>query len=231
MAKILLIEDDKGILLPLSLYIKKEWYELTICEDGGEAYQTFEKINPNIVILDINLPNKNGIEICKEIRQKHQTPIIVLSARNSETDKLELFELGVDDYVGKPFSARELLARISAILKRAEWTTKKSKNSKILSFWALEVFPKKYSATCDGEELSLTKTEFSILEYCIKNSKNIIKRESIMCDVMGYENYIYDRTIDTHIKNLRKKLWWKITIETIRWVGYRFDPNPENKIS
>ena len=176
-----------------------------------------------LVILDINLPHRNGIEICEEIRKKSNTPIIVLSARDSEVDKLTLFELGVDDYVAKPFSARELMARIAAVLKRVEIQKKPKNNSKLLTFGPLEINPKNHSVTCDGAEIMFTKTEFSILEYCVQNAQNVIKREAIMHDVMGYENYIYDRTIDTHIKNIRKKLPENISIETIRGIGYRFE--------
>lgn len=228
MTKILLIEDDEGIILPLSLYIKKENYSLVTCSDGKMAFEIFSKEKPNLVILDINLPNKSGLEVCEEIRNKYDTPIIVLSARDSENDKLKLFDLGVDDYVAKPFSSRELMARITAILKRFE-PKKKNKNWKYLEFWPIILNSKQMTITCDGEEKIFTKTEFSILEYCIKNSQNIIKRESIMHDVMGYDNYIHDRTIDTHIKNIRKKLCGKITIETLRWIGYKFSPNPDSE--
>lgn len=133
MSKILVIEDDSGILLSLSLYIQKENYTLVTCADGADAMEIFHKEKPGLVILDINLPNKSGIEICQEIRAKYNTPIIVLSARDSEEDKLALFELGVDDYVAKPFSNRELMARISAVLKRYEMQ-KKPKIGKNLEF-------------------------------------------------------------------------------------------------
>lgn len=223
MTKILLIEDDAGIILPLSAYINKENYELKTCQDGADAIEIFDDFKPNLVILDINLPHRNGIEICEEIRKKSNTPIIVLSARDSEVDKLTLFELGVDDYVAKPFSARELMARIAAVLKRVEIQKKPKNNSKTLTFWPLEICAKNHTVLYNQAEIIFTKTEFSILEYCVRNAQNVIKREAIMHDVMGYENYIYDRTIDTHIKNIRKKLPEKISIETIRGVGYRFE--------
>lgn len=222
MNKILLIEDDAGIVLPLSLYIKNWNYELITCSDWAEAIKNFSETKPDLILLDINLPNKNGIEICREIREKSATPIIVISARDSEEDKLELFSLGVDDYVAKPFSMRELMARISAVLKRAE-IQKKPRSSKTLTFGALELNIKDHIAIFDGNEIILTKTEFAILEYCIKNVHSTIKREAIMKDVMGYDNYIHDRTIDTHIKNIRKKIGEKINIETVRWIGYRFE--------
>lgn len=222
MNKILLIEDDAGIVLPLSLYIKNWNYELITCSDWAEAIKNFSETKPDLILLDINLPNKNGIEICREIREKSATPIIVISARDSEDDKLELFSLGVDDYVAKPFSMRELMARISAVLKRVE-IQKKPRSSKTLTFGALELNIKDHIAIFDGNEIILTKTEFAILEYCIKNVHSTIKREAIMKDVMGYDNYIHDRTIDTHIKNIRKKIGENISIETIRGVGYRFE--------
>lgn len=222
MAKILLIEDDSGIILPLSLYIQKEWHELITAEDGESAIDIFQQGRFDLVILDINLPKKSGIDVCRDIRKQSSTPIIVLSARNNEQDKLLLFELWVDDYVAKPFSSRELMARIAAVMKRVE-AQKKPKNGKSLEFGCLTLYPKQHTATCDHEAVSFTKTEFAILEYCIKNANGIIKREGIMQDVMGYENYLYDRTIDTHIKNIRKKLAGKIHIETIRGIGYRFE--------
>lgn len=228
MAKILLIEDDSGIILPLSLYLEKENHSFIVCRDGNDALDFFSKEKPDLILLDINLPHKSGITICEEIRQNSLVPILVISARWSESDKLKLFELGVDDYITKPFSSKELMARISAVLKRVE-IQKKPRNWKNVNFWAISLNSKQMLCTCDNQELELTKTEFSILEYCIKNSQNVIKREAIMRDVMGYDNYIYDRTIDTHIKNIRKKIYGKITIETIRWVGYRFDPAPENE--
>lgn len=223
MAKILLIEDDTGITLPLSLYIQKEWHELEICHDWEMALKIFEEYKPQIIILDINLPNKSGIDICREIRNNSLVPIIVLSARDSESDKLILFDLGVDDYVAKPFSSRELMARISAVLKRSESLVKKPRTNKQLVFGEISLDTKNLIATCGNEELILTKTEFSILQYCIKHAQGIIKRENIMKDVMWYDNYLHDRTIDTHMKNLRKKIGKCVSIETIRGVGYRFE--------
>jgi DNA-binding response OmpR family regulator len=221
MPKVLLIEDDTGINTPLSLYIEQSGYEILVCTDGDAAFLSFTQFKPQIIILDINLPGKNGIEICREIRAISDTPIIILSARESENDKVTLLELGADDYVAKPFSPRELMARIAAILKRTE--QKKRNKGKSSSFWNIEIDAKNFVATKNGEDLNLTKTEFAILEYFIKNAKWVIKRESLMKDIMGYDNYLYDRTIDTHVKNLRKKLGESIEIETIRWIGYRIN--------
>lgn len=218
--QILLVEDDQGIITPLKAYLETAWHTITLCSDGGDALDTFTESKPQLIILDLNLPGKNGVEICREIRAVAKTPIIVLSARESEDDKVTLLELGADDYVAKPFSPRELVARIAAVAKRAE-EKKEAKTGKNLCLRDIEVDTKNHLATLRGEELTLTKTEFAILEYLIKNSKWVIKRESLMKDIIGYENYLYDRTIDTHIKNLRKKLEGAIEIETIRGVGYR----------
>jgi DNA-binding response OmpR family regulator len=219
MPKVLLIEDDTGIITPLSLYIEQSGYEILVVSDGTLAVEQFGIFKPHIIILDINLPGKDGITLCKEIRQISDTPIIMLSARESENDKVTLLELWADDYVAKPFSPRELMARIAAILKRTE--LKKKNKGKNLVFWTIEIDTKNYTALKNGEDIKLTKTEFSILEYLIKNATGVIKRESLMKDIIGYENYLYDRTIDTHVKNLRKKLGDTIEIETIRWIGYK----------
>jgi DNA-binding response OmpR family regulator len=220
MQKILLIEDDTGIITPLSVYIEQSGYDLTVCSDGSLASTVFSREKPTRVILDINLPGKNGIEICREIREISDTPIIILSARESEDDKVMLLELGADDYVSKPFSPRELMARIATVIKRIE-SRKKVKTHKILSIGRISIDAKNFAVQVDGNEVKLTKTGFALLEYFAKNTDGVIKRESLMKDIIGYENYLYDRTIDTHVKNLRKKIGESVEIETIRGIGYR----------
>lgn len=225
MPKILLIEDDIGISTPLSLYIKEAGNDIVLCQNGNEAFGIFEKERPNIIILDINLPWKNGIEVCREIRWVSEVPIIVLSARESEDDKVTLFDLWADDYVSKPFSPRELIARINAVIKRTTKALEKQKwNTKMIEFGTLKIDIKNFTVVKWWYEVRLTKTEFLILEYFVKNSKNLIKREALMKDIIWYENYIYDRTIDTHVKNLRKKLEWWMEIETVRGIWYRVNP-------
>lgn len=220
MQKILLIEDDSGIITPLSIYIEQSGYDLIVCSDGALATQVFAREKPTLIILDINLPGKNGIEICREIREISETPIIILSARESEDDKVMLLELGADDYVSKPFSPRELMARIATVIKRGE-SRKKIKTLKILTLGNISIDAKNFAVQIDGKEVKLTKTEFALLEYFAKNTDSVIKRESLMKDIIGYENYLYDRTIDTHVKNLRKKIGESVEIETIRGIGYR----------
>ena len=218
---LLLIEDDQGIITPLRMYLEQSGHTVVVCSDGREAIDIWKKENPGLIILDINLPWKNGIEICREIRETSRTPIIILSARESEDDKVTLLELGADDYVSKPFSSRELVARIAAVAKRAEERKENGKKEKMVTFGNVILDTKNYLAFLSWEEIKMTKTEFAILDYLIKNAKWVIKRESLMKNIMGYDNYLYDRTIDTHIKNIRKKLDKSINIETIRGIGYR----------
>lgn len=169
---LLLVEDDTGIITPLRAYLEQAGHTVVVCQDGSEAKETFAREKPGLVILDINLPGKNGIEICEEIRAISNTPIIVLSARASEDDKVRLLELGADDYVAKPFSPRELVARIAAVAKRAEEKKEAApKKEKVIQFGNITLDTKNFLAFLRGEEIKLTKTEFAILEYLLKNSK------------------------------------------------------------
>jgi DNA-binding response OmpR family regulator len=142
---LLLIEDDNGIITPLTAYLEQAGHTVAICRDGDSAIESFAREKPGLIILDINLPHKNGVEICREIRMTSKTPIIVLSARESEDDKVTLLELGADDYVAKPFSPRELVARITAVAKRAE--EKKEKTGKTLAMGGVEIDVKNHIAT------------------------------------------------------------------------------------
>lgn len=217
---ILLVEDDEGIITPLTLYLEQSGLTVVVCRDGESAVSMVKELKPTLVILDINLPGKNGVEICQDLRAFTKIPIIILSARESEEDKVTLLELGADDYVSKPFSPRELVARITAVLKRSD-TPKWAKNGKMVELGRLSLEPKNFIVRIDGNTVPFTKTEFSLLLCLVQNAQSLVKRETIMRDIIGYENYVYDRTIDTHIKNIRKKTEWVIEIETVRGIGYR----------
>lgn len=221
MSKLLLIEDDDGISTPLSLYLENAQYEVILCPDWDDALDVFQTEKPSVIILDINLPGKSGVDICQEIRAISSVPIIMLSARESEEDKVRLLELWADDYMSKPFSPRELVARIAAVMKRVSQKKESKTNGKHLQFGPITVDTKNFTASRGTDEIILTKTEFALLEYFIKNAKWVIKRETLMKEIIGYDNYVYDRTIDTHVKNLRKKLDGAIEIETVRGIGYR----------
>ena len=170
----------------------------------------------DLIILDLNLPKKNGFVVCQEIRETSIVPIIILSARDNEDDKVRALELGADDYISKPFSPRELLARIGAILKRFGKQTTTDKKEPLLSFGNISLDLMEYILKISGTVIKATKTEFLILAYLIEHQDHIVERETLMKEIIGYDHYIYDRTIDTHMKNLRKKIGDAANIETVR---------------
>ena len=222
MQKILIIEDDTWIIQPLSLYLQQHDFIILTCQNWLEALDMVAKYTPDIIILDINLPGKNWFELCEEIRNKYNTPICMLSARSQEEDKIKTLEAWADDYVEKPFSPRELLARIRSILKRYSnsFNIKTTANN-FLEYKHVKLNLKELTLVVDNKEKTLTKTEFELFKYILENQGSIITRESLMKDVMWYDNYIYDRTLDTHIKNIRKKMWEPLILETVRWIGYK----------
>ena len=219
MEKILIIEDDIWISQSLKLYLENSNFEVFLHGEWNDAIKTIKKIEPNIIILDINLPWKDWINICKETRNFSKVPIIMLTARWSELDKINWLEVWADDYIAKPFSPRELLARINWILRRLD----PEKDSGIVKVWELKIDTNKKIVKLKKEELPLTKNEYDILERIVKEDWNLVSRETLMTEVIWYEKYVYDRTIDTHIKNLRRKIWNKDLIITIRWEWYRLN--------
>ena len=220
---ILLVEDDTGIALPLSLYLRQLNFIVEIASDGDRALTLFESFHPELVVLDINLPIRDGFSICEIIRETSNTPIIMLSARDGEDDKVRALELGADDYVSKPFSPRELVARIQSVLKRFQKNINELGSSQIIAFGAITLDLINYTLSIGGSGIKITKTEFLLLAYLVKNQNQVVEREKLMKDIMGYDHYLYDRTIDTHIKNLRKKIGGSVNIETIRGIGYRIE--------
>ncbi len=221
MKKILIIEDDKGISTSLKLYLENSNFEVFLYHKWEGAIDEINKIWPDLIILDINLPWKNWIEITKEYRKESNTPIIMLTARSSELDRVNGLEIWADDYIAKPFSPRELLARINTIIRRLK-DKDIPKAEKTNDYW-IELDESKKMAIKDWKRITLTTNEFEILKKLLNEKWWIVSRETIMRDIIWYENYIYDRTIDTHIKNLRKKLDWKNMILTIRWEWYRIN--------
>ena len=173
------------------------------------------------MIIDINLPGKDGIDICKEIREQSNLSIIMLTARDSELDKVTGLEIWADDYIAKPFSPRELLARINTIIRRVE--VKQKNTSKTLSFNNISLDLDKKIVLIDDEKVVFTWNEFDLLKKIMEEDGKLVSREVLMTEVMWYDRYIYDRTIDTHIKNLRKKLGKKDIILTVRWEWYRLN--------
>lgn len=223
MKKVLIIEDDIWIANSLKLYLENSWFEVEVYTTWKNALKKIEKYCPTLIILDINLPEKNWIEICKELRKKSSIPVVMLTARNSELDKIAGLEIWADDYISKPFSPRELLARVNTILRRTWDDIIKNEEKNIVTFDDVKIDLDKFVITKNNENISFTKNEFDILKKLVEEDWKMVDRETLMTEIIWYEHYMFDRTIDTHIKNIRKKLWDKDIIITIRWKWYRLN--------
>ena len=220
--KILIVEDEQDISEMIAYNLEKEGFETALASDGEDALPLARSERPDLVVLDVMLPGMDGLEICRAIRRDPELahlPVIMLTARAQETDKIVGLELGADDYITKPFSPKELVARIRAILRRVA----KPRPASAIRAGVLEVDPLKHRASLEGEPLALTSTEFGILHYLASRPGEAVTRQTIIMDVLGYSADVYDRTVDTHIKTLRKKLGpARGYIETVRGKGYRF---------
>lgn len=225
MQTVLLVEDDLAIRTPLSMYLENSGYAVVGIGNGLEAMPYLRTHGADLAILDINLPGMDGLSLCREIREEFPLPVIMLTARNSEEDKLTAFEAGADDYVPKPFSPRELVARVGTVLKRSAPRTPSASSESVtlanVETSVLRLEGDNYRAFVSGVEAKLTKTEFLLLHHLARHAGKVVERESLMKETFGYGNYLYDRTIDTHVKNLRRKLGDGVEIETVRGVGYR----------
>ena len=224
-SKILIIEDDIWIANSLKLYLENSEFEVDTYNTWKNAVEKIKDSDYNVIILDINLPEKNWIEICKEVRIDSNIPIIMLTARNSELDRVVWLEIWADDYISKPFSPRELLARINSILRRFSQATPSEnvKKDNTLNFKNIKIDVDKFIVYRWKREVSFTKNEFDILKKLIEEDWKMVERETLMKEIIWYDHYMFDRTIDTHIKNIRKKLWDKDIIINIRWKWYRLN--------
>lgn len=222
MAKLLVVDDEKGIRQVIREYSEFNGHEVTEAEDGMTAVG-FCKLNEyDLIIMDIMMPKLDGFSACKEIRKISNVPIIMLSARGEEYDKLFGFELGVDDYVVKPFSPKELMARVNAVLTRRGGGADLS--PEVLRFDGLEINIPARTVSIDGEQIDLTPKEYDLLFYLVENKNIALSRDKLLSDIWGYDFFGDDRTIDTHIKNLRNSLGqYRDYIVTLRGVGYKFD--------
>lgn len=227
--KILIVEDDNNILNIIRFNLAKEGFDVHTASDGEEGFNIFKEILPDLVLLDIMMPKMDGFEVCKKIREINQTPIIMLTARAEEVDKVLGLELGADDYVTKPFGVKELVARCKANLRRRTFikpeSVEEQDNPNILVALDLEIDTHKYIVRRKGMEIQLTNREIELLMYLIEEKGEIVSREKLLTDVWGYE-YIGDvRTVDVSIKRLRSKLENDETqyILTKRGLGYYFN--------
>lgn len=221
MKKICIIEDDTGISHSLKLYLENSDFEVELYATGKWASDFILQTKPHLVILDINLPEIDGMQVCKTVRERSEVPIIMLTARGGEHDRIGGLESGADDYVAKPFSPRELLARIHVLLRRNYYSDASDEGKDILKLQDIRIYKDSWEIKKWDSLLSFTKNEYDILLKIAEAKWNIVSRESLMKEVIGYDNYVYDRTIDTHIKNIRKKLWNAEYIITVRGKWYK----------
>ena len=223
MYSILVVDDEVQIRKLIKKYAGYEGHDVTEAENGIEAVRLCEARNFDVIIMDVMMPELDGFSASKMIRGFSDTPILILSARGEEYDKISGFRIGIDDYVVKPFSGKELMLRIDAIMKRVN-APKKDINKDVFRFSGLEIDFVARNVTIDGERASLSPKEYDLLFYMCKNKNIALSRERLITEVWGYDFYGDDRTLDTHIKLLRKSLKnYSNMIVTLRGVGYRFD--------
>jgi len=230
--KILVVDDEKPIADILQFNLKKEGFEVYCAYDGNEAIEKVEEIQPDLVLLDIMLPQRDGMEVCREVRKKYDMPIIMLTAKDSEIDKVLGLELGADDYVTKPFSTRELIARVKANLRRVSSAAEEEKETNEIEVGSLIIHPDAYIVSKRGEMIELTHREFELLFYLAKHIGQVMTREHLLQTVWGYDYYGDVRTVDVTVRRLREKIednpshpTW---IVTRRGVGY-YLRNPEQE--
>jgi DNA-binding response OmpR family regulator len=230
-SKILVVDDEKKIVDLVRAYLEHDGYTVLEAYDGEQALVVNEREKPDLVVLDIMLPRLDGIEVCRQIRRSSDVPIIMLTAKDEDTDKIVGLELGADDYITKPFSPRELMARIIAIFRRTMGKDT-AISEKPIAFGGLVLDEERFIATCSGKPLDLTATEFRILAALVHASGRVLTRSQILDITLGETYEGYERTIDVHIKNLRQKLSTTTPVEgcsitTVRGMGYKIQ-EPKN---
>ena len=225
--KILIVDDDANIAELISLYLTKECYETMIVNDGEEALSVFKTFQPNLILLDLMLPGIDGYQVCREIRSKASTPIIMLSAKGEVFDKVLGLELGADDYIIKPFDSKELVARVKAVLRRYQPARQEEPKSsaKIVEYPDLVINQTNYSVLYQGHPVDMPPKELELLYFLASSPNQVFTREQLLDHIWGYE-YIGDtRTVDVHIKRLREKIkdhpsW---SLATVWGIGYKFE--------
>jgi len=229
--RILLVEDEKSIRSAVAAYLEREGYWVTPAEDGQIALDEFAKHKFDVIVLDLMLPKVSGEEVCRQIRNASDVPIIMLTAKGEEEDRIKGLELGADDYLVKPFSPRELVARVRALLRRAHVADEPQRDR--LVFGELEVDVTGHKAFLAGRELDLTASEFKLLTTLARYPGRVYSRMELVEKVLGYDFEGYERTIDSHVKNLRAKLdddpRNPTYIHTVHGVGYRFELTPKTE--
>ncbi|MDP2719921.1 MAG: response regulator transcription factor [Dehalococcoidia bacterium] len=220
--KILIVDDEPRIVELVKLYLEKDGYQTVSAGGGKQALELFRKENPDLIVLDLMLPEMDGLEVCRQVRRISDVPIIMLTARAEDTDKLIGLELGADDYVTKPFSPREVAARVKTVLRRA----REPREQKEIRIGPLFIDLLRHEVSCGQTRINLTNTEFKLLSTLAENPGRVFTRAQLLDTVLGMEYEGYDRTIDTHIKNLRQKMGaaadsGACRIVTVHGVGYK----------
>ncbi|PPH24963.1 response regulator transcription factor [Rathayibacter toxicus] len=225
MTSILLVEDESSLSEPLSYLLEREGYDVTVAEDGNRALTAFSESNYNLILLDLMLPGLAGTEVCREIRAHSSVPIIMVTAKDSEVDIVVGLELGADDYVTKPYSTRELLARIRAVLRRR---TEEPGGEGVVAAGPVRMDIERHTVEVNGVETPMPLKEFELLQMLLRNAGRVLTRGQLIDRVWGSDYFGDTKTLDVHVKRIRSKIE-KIPKEpkllvTVRGLGYRFDP-------
>ena len=222
--KILVVDDDNNICELLRLYLEKDGYEVAIANNGGEAVKMFQELSPDLMLLDIMLPVLDGWQVCREIRKFSDKPIIMLTAKGETFDKVLGFELGADDYVVKPFDAKEVMARVKAVLRRSGSSEKT--DIKEVRFDKLVINLTNYELRVDGKKVDTPPKELELIYHLANNPNRVFTRDQLLDEVWGFDYYGDSRTVDVHVKRLREKLEGvseKWELKTVWSVGYKFE--------
>ncbi len=226
MTRILIVEDEESVLDPLELLLSKEGFTIETARDGREALEKFAKTNPDLILLDLMLPEVSGTEVCRQIRTKSQVPIIMLTAKDTEVDKVVGLELGADDYVVKPYSKAELVARIKAVLRRNNADAFVNQGGSI-SAGPVVIDVERHQVSINDENIALPLKEFELLEFLVRNSGRVLTRTQLIDRVWGSDYFGDTKTLDVHVKRLRAKIEkdpaTPVYIQTIRGLGYKFE--------
>ncbi|OQO90943.1 response regulator transcription factor [Saccharomonospora piscinae] len=228
MTRVLIVEDEESFADPLAFLLRKEGFSAAVATDGRQAIEEFDRNGADIVLLDLMLPGMSGTDVCKQLRQRSAVPVIMVTARDSEIDKVVGLELGADDYVTKPYSARELIARVRAVLRRGvEPTGEAQQEQPVLSGGPVRMDVERHVVTVGGEDVSLPLKEFDLLEYLLRNVGRVLTRNQLIDRVWGAD-YVGDtKTLDVHVKRLRSKIepdpGAPRHLVTVRGLGYKFE--------
>ena len=225
METILVADDEANIRELVTLYLEKEGFSVITASDGRAAVNSAREFHPDLIVLDLMMPELSGYEVCRELRRDSDVPILMLTARGDDVDRIVGLELGADDYLGKPFHPRELTARVKAILRRSGPAAQRETGSVVVG--PLSIDWRRHVVTLDGAELRLRNKEFDLLRQLAEHEGIVLSREQLLETVWGYDYYGETRTVDVHVNQLRRKLTTDaIAIETVRGVGYKLVQTP-----